>query len=182
MGGGQPFPLLGYIGGLLGGLRFLDGADKLSPVILEYSAMARSISVIRVRTASAPDAVLCAAERPAWDFGVLTASKLRVAFSVVGAVNIHLAAAVGTVHQAGQGMGLAPAVRVAPDICPDALHIVKGFLIDDGLMGILENRPLAFVNIVAFLILEVLAGLEIDGVAQVFPLFRMFTMVDDPQP
>ena len=35
-------------------------------------------------------------------------------------------------------MGLAPAVRVAPDICPDALHIVKGFLIDDGLMGILE--------------------------------------------
>ena len=31
---GQPFPLLGYVGGLLGGLCFLDGADKLSPVIL----------------------------------------------------------------------------------------------------------------------------------------------------
>ena len=30
---GQPFPLFGYVGGLLGGLRFLDGADKLSPVI-----------------------------------------------------------------------------------------------------------------------------------------------------
>ena len=69
-------------------------------------------------------------------------------------------------------MGLAPAVRVTPDICPDTLHIVKGFLVDDGLMGILENRPLAFVNIVAFLVLEVLAGLEIDGVAQVFPLFQ----------
>ena len=54
--------------------------------------------------------------------------------------------------------------RQAPDICPDALHIVKGFLVDDGLMGILENRPLTFVNIVAFLVLEVLAGLEIDGV------------------
>ena len=38
--------------------------------------------------------------------------------------------------------------------------------------GVLENRPLAFVNIVAFLVLEVLAGLEIDGVAQVFPLFQ----------
>ena len=35
---------------------------------------------------------------------------------------------------------ISPAVRVAPDIRPDALHIVKGFLVDDGLMGILENR------------------------------------------
>ena len=39
-------------------------------------------------------------------------------------------------------------------------------------MGVLENRPLAFVNIMAFLVLKVLAGLEIDGVAQVFPLFQ----------
>ena len=62
-------------------------------------------------------------------------------------------------------MGLAPAVRVTPDICPDTLHIVKGFLVDDGLMGILENRPLAFVNIMAFLVLEVLAGLEVDRMA-----------------
>ncbi len=50
-------------------------------------------------------------------------------------------------------------------------------------MGILENRPLAFVNIVAFLSLEVLAGLEIDGVAPGIPaFFRMFTMVDELQP
>ena len=87
-------------------------------------------------------------------------------------MDIHLAAAVGAVHQASQRMGLAPAVRVAPDIRPDALHIVKGFLVDDGLMGVFKNRPLAFVNIVAFLVLEVLAGLEIDGVAQVFPLLQ----------
>ena len=59
-----------------------------------------------------------------------------------------------------------------PDICPDALHIVKGFLVDDGLMAVLENRPLAFVNIVAFLVLKVLAGLKIDGVAQIFPLLQ----------
>ena len=65
---------------------------------------------------------------------------------------VHLAAAVGAVHQAGQRVGLAPAVRVAPDIRPDTLHIVKGSLVDDSLMGVLENRPLTFVNIVAFLL------------------------------
>ena len=69
-------------------------------------------------------------------------------------------------------MGLPKAVRVASGVSPDTLHIVKGFLVDDGLMGILENCPFAFVNIVAFLVLEVLAGLEIDGVAKVFPLFQ----------
>ncbi len=50
-------------------------------------------------------------------------------------------------------------------------------------MGILKNRPLAFVNIVAFLVLEVLAGLEIDGMALGIPAFsECSTMVDDPQP
>ena len=170
MGGGQPFPLLGYVGGLLGGLRFLDSADKLGPVILGIFRDGPEHIGNQGQNSFGPDAVLCAAERPAWDFGVLAASKLWVTLTVIDAMDIHLAAAVGAVHQAGQGMGLAPAVRVAPDICPDTLHIVKGFLVDDGLMGVLENRPLAFVNIVAFLVLEVLAGLEIDGVAQVFPL------------
>ena len=78
-------------------------------------------------------------------------------------------------------MGLAPAVRVTPDIRPDTLHIVKGFLVDDGLMGILENRPLAFVNIVAFLVLEVLSGLKLMVWPRYSRFFRMFTMVDDPQ-
>ena len=118
----------------------------------------------------------------AWDFAVLAASKLWVTLAIIDTMNIHLAAAIGTVHQAGQRVGLAPAVRVTPDICPDTLHIVKGFLVDDGLMGILKNRPLAFVYIVAFLVLEVFAGLEIDGVARYSRFFRMFTMVDDPQP
>ena len=172
LGGGQPFPLLGYIGGLLGSLRFLDGADKLSPVILGILRDGPEHIGYQGQDGLSPDAMLCATERPAWDFGVMAASILRVALAVIGAMDIHLAAAVGTVHQAGQRVGLAPAIRVAPDIRPDALHIVKGFLVDDGLMGILENCPLAFVNIVAFLVLEVLAGLEIDGVAQVFPLFQ----------
>ena len=172
MGGGQPFPLLGDVGGLLGGLRFLDGADKLGPVILGILRDGPEHIGYQGQDSLGPDAVLCAAERPAWDFAVLAASKLWVTLAIIDTMNIHLAAAIGTVHQAGQRVGLAPAVRVTPDICPDTLHIVKGFLVDNGLMGVLKNRPLAFVNIVAFLVLEVLAGLEIDGVAQVFPLFQ----------
>ena len=39
-------------------------------------------------------------------------------------------------------------------------------------MGILENCPFAFVNIVAFLVLEVLAGLKVNGVSQIFTLFK----------
>ena len=68
-------------------------------------------------------------------------------------------------HQAGQRMGLPKAVRVASGVSPDTLHIVKGFLVDDGLVGVLKNRPLAFIHIVAFLVLEMLAGFEIDRMA-----------------
>ena len=78
-------------------------------------------------------------------------------------MDIHLAAAVGAVHQPGQRVRLAPAVRVAFYIRPDALHIVKSLLVDNGFVGIFKNCPLALWNVVAFLVLEVLAGLEIDG-------------------
>src|SRR5699024_10799728 len=105
---------------------------------------------------------LCRAKGADRVLPILAASVLRDALTVVGTVNIHLAAAIGAVHQTGQGMGLPKAVRVASGVSPDTLHIVKGFLVDDGLMGILENRPFAFVNIMAFLVLKVLAGLKID--------------------
>ena len=111
------------------------------------------------------DTVLCRAKGADRVFPILAASVLRDALAVVCAVNIHLAAAIGAVHQAGQGMGLPKAVRVASGVSPDTLHIVKGFLVDDGLMGVLKNRPLAFIHIVAFLVLEVLAGFEIDRMA-----------------
>ena len=172
LGGGQPFPFLGDVGGLLGGLCFLDSTDKLGPVIFRILRDGPEHIGYQGQDGLSPDAVLCGAKGADRVLAVLAASKLWVTLAVIDAMDIHLAAAVGAVHQAGQRMGLAPAVRVAPDIRPDALHIVKGFLVDDGLMGILENRPLAFVNIVAFLVLEVLAGLKIDGVAQIFPLFQ----------
>ena len=111
-------------------------------------------------------------ERPNRNFAVLRAGILRDAPAVIGAVNIHFAAAVGAVHQAGQRVGLAPAVRVAPHVAPDALYIVKGRLIDDGLMRVLKNRLLAFIDIVAFLVLEMLAGFEVDCVAEIFPFLK----------
>ena len=144
LGGGQPFPLLGYIGGLLGGLRFLDGADKLGPVISGILRDGPEHIGYQGQDSLSPNAVLCGAKGADRVLTVLAASKLWVTLAVIDAMDIHLAAAVGAVHQAGQRVGLAPAVRVAPDICPDTLHIVEGFLVDDGLMGILENRPTRF--------------------------------------
>ena len=97
---------------------------------------------------------------------------MRNALAVVGAVDIHLAAAIGTIEQAREGSCFAPAVRVASDIPTDFLHKVKGLLVNDSFMGILENRPFVLRDIMAFLVLEVLSGLEIDGVSQIFTLFK----------
>ena len=97
---------------------------------------------------------------------------MRNALAVVGAVDIHLAAAIGTIEQAREGSCFAPAVRVASDIPTDFLHKVKGLLVNDRLMGILKNRPFVLRDIMAFLVLEVLSGLEIDGVSQIFTLFK----------
>ena len=86
--------------------------------------------------------MLGGAERSNRDFAVLGASVLMDALAVVGAVDIHFPAAVGAIHQPGQWCGLAPAVRVSLDIPSDALYAVKGFLIDDGLMGVFSNVKL----------------------------------------
>ena len=53
---------------------------------------------------------------------------MRNALAVVGAVDIHLAAAIGAIEQAREGSCFAPAVRVASDIPTDFLHKVKGLL------------------------------------------------------
>ena len=97
---------------------------------------------------------------------------MRNALAVVGAVDIHLAAAIGTIEQAREGSCFAPAVRVASDIPTDFLHKVKGLLVNDSFMGIFENRPFVLRDIMAFLVLEVLSSLEVDGVSQIFTLFK----------
>ena len=96
---------------------------------------------------------------------------MRNALAVVGAVDIHLAAAIGTIKQACEGSRFAPAVRVASDIPTDFLHKVKGLLVNNSFVRILKNRPFVLRDIMAFLVLEVLSGLEIDGVSQIFTLF-----------
>ena len=48
---------------------------------------------------------------------------------------------------------------------------VKGLLVNDSFMGILENRPFVLRDIMAFLVLEVLSGLEVDGVSQICLLY-----------
>ena len=53
---------------------------------------------------------------------------MRNALAVVGAVDIHLAAAIGAIEQAREGSCFAPAVRVASDIPTNFLHKVKGLL------------------------------------------------------
>ena len=108
--------------------------------------------------------VLGGAKHSNGGLAVLPTGILRNALAVVGAVDVHLAAAVGTVEQVGQRRSLTVAVWVAPEIAPDTSYVVKGFLVDDSIMGILKNCPLVFIDIVTFLILEMLSGLEIDGV------------------
>ena len=88
---------------------------------------------------------------------------MRNPLAIVGAVDIHLAAAIGTIEQAREGSCFAPAVWITPYIAADFLHQIKGLLVDNGFMGILKDRPSVLRNIVAFLVLKVFAGLEIDG-------------------
>ena len=76
-----------------------------------------------------------------------------------------LTAAVGAIEQAGERGSFSPAVRVTLHVGADSLHILKGFRVDNGGVGVLEDYPFIFVNVVAFLVLEMLAGLEVDGVA-----------------
>ena len=63
---------------------------------------------------------------------------MRDTLAVVGAVDIHLAAAIGAIKQACEGSCFAPAVRVASDIPTDFLHKVKGLLVNDSFMGIVR--------------------------------------------
>ena len=64
-------------------------------------------------------------------------------------------------------MNFPPSIRVAPDAGSHPLHRIVGFLVDDRLMGVLDDVPLVLVNVVAFLVLEVFSCFEIAGVPQI---------------
>ena len=102
-------------------------------------------------------------------FGISSASSLALAMApfipLVPSVRTSSAPDVyKRQEQACEGSRFAPAVWITPYIAADVLHQIKGLLVDNGFMGILKDRPFVLRNIVAFLVLKVLAGLEIDGV------------------
>jgi hypothetical protein len=58
-------------------------------------------------------------------------------------------------------------VRVAPTIgaafnsAPQTLNIIESGLVDYGRVRVFDNRPFAFIYIMAFLVFEMLTGLEV---------------------
>ena len=159
----QPFFLLGYIACLLCSLRILNGLDKLGTVVLGIVCNRPEGIGNQSKHRLGADSMLRGTKCPNRIFSVLATSILRNTLAVTGTVDIHLTAAIGAIHQPGQRVRLAPAVRVAFYIRPDALHVVKSLLVDNGFVGVFKDRPLALWNIVAFLVLEMLAGFEIDS-------------------
>ena len=71
---------------------------------------------------------------------------MRDTLAVVSAVDIHLAAAIGTVEQACEGSSFAPSIGVSSDLASDFLCKVESLLADNGFVGILENRPFNLVS------------------------------------
>ena len=65
-------------------------------------------------------------------------------------------------------MSIAPSVRAAFDTATQTLNIIESGLVDYGRVGVFNNRPFAFVYIMAFLVLEMLAGLEIYCMSEIF--------------
>ena len=76
---------------------------------------------------------------------------MRDTLAVVSAVDIHLAAAIGTVEQACERSSFAPSIGVSSDLASDFLCKVESLLADNGFMSILENRPFVLRHIMAFL-------------------------------
>lgn len=101
------------------------------------------------------------------DFSIARAGKVCDTFSISSTIDIHRASAVCAVQQSAEGMGFAPAIRIAADASANPLHVVVSLLIDNRLLGVFDNRPLVLVNIMTFLVLKMLPGLEIAGVPQI---------------
>ena len=103
---------------------------------------------------------------------IFSAAEHGLLGAVIVPMLIQPLAAARANQQACEGMGRPPAVGIAAHLGADALHSIKGFLVDDRFLGALEYRPLIHGNVMAFLVLEVLAGLEVHCVPEVFPLFQ----------
>ena len=118
------------------GLLYLP--DERRPVGLGIVSDGPEHTGNEVKHDSLIDTMLGEAKHSNSGLAVLPTGILRNALAIVGTVDVHLAAAISAIEQAGQRRGLTPTIRVTLDISPDALHTVEGFLVDDGSMGILE--------------------------------------------
>ena len=95
-------------------------------------------------------------------FRVGTASIIGDILVVARSVNIHFTATIGTIHQSCKGVIFTPTVGIPFHISSYSLHIIKGFLVDNRLVGVLKDEPLIFGYIFSFLVFEMLSGFEVD--------------------
>ena len=118
--GGKACPLFLNLCCLLAGLRFLYHSDKLGSVMLCIFGNGFEHFGNKGQYHIFIDTVLCRAELSNWDFAVLGTGILRNTLAVVGTVDIHLAAAIGTIKQACEGSCFAPARTRGPGTCAPA--------------------------------------------------------------
>lgn len=85
---------------------------------------------------------------------------------------VQLATAISAVNKACERMDRSPAIRPPGDIRPNFLNKIKGFLINDGFLGILKYLPKISIHIMTMCILEMLPGLEIHGMTEIFPALK----------
>ena len=98
------------------------------------------------------------------NFLVIVAGVIRFSLAVVNPLDIEFTAAIGAPKQACKRVSVPPTVRAAFDVCAEPLYNIVGFLVDYGAVGVLENDPFIFGNIVvALFLIAVFRGLEIDG-------------------
>ena len=77
-----------------------------------------------------------------------------------------------SIHQTCQWMGFSPSIRIPSHIASDSLHIVKSFLIYDCCLCVLKYHPVILRYIMAFLILEMLSGLEVHCMTKILSFLQ----------
>ena len=91
--------------------------------------------------------------------------------TVAGAV-VQFLTTIGTANETGEHIGLARSGRSA-FVLAKFFHTGKGFLVNNGFMGVLENLPLiGRVFEFLFALIRLLTGFEVDHVTKVFLLFQ----------
>ena len=116
--------------------------------------------------------MLCLAECSNRNFRICRTGILWHSLAIIYPMDIHFGTAVCTIHQTCQRVGFSPSIWISSHIASDSLHIVKSFLIYDCFLSVLKHRPVILRYIMAFLILEMLSGLEVHCVTKIFSFLQ----------